>query len=75
MFKYIAWRSLFSCFNMWIIIDQLQLVFKVRIVVGISHPHTNFAKITPKFLKVEIQPINVLNTLVLISTMIQFSNM
>ena len=58
--------------NLWIIIDQLQLVFKVRIVVGISHPHANSAKTTPKFPKVEIQPIHVLNTLVLIGAMIQF---
>ena len=50
-------------------------MFKVRIVVGISHPHINFAKTTPKFPKVEIQPIHVLNTLVLTRMMIQFSNM
>ena len=50
-------------------------MFKVRIVVGISYPHTNFAKTTPKFPKVGIQPIHVLNTLVLIGTIIQFSNM
>ena len=74
-FKYITWRSLFSGFNLWIIIDQLQLVFKLRIGVGISHPHTNFAKTTPKSPKVEIQPIHAPNTLVLIGTMIQFSNM
>ena len=55
----------------------IAIVFKVRIVVGNSYPHTNFAKTTPKFPKVEIQPIFVLNinTLVLIGTMIQFSNM
>ena len=57
MFKYITWRNLFSGFNLWIIIDQL---FKARIVVGISHPHTNFAKTTPKFPKVGIQQIQIL---------------
>ena len=73
--KYITWRSLFSGFNLWIIIDQLQLVFKVRIAVGILHTHTNFAKTTPQLPKVKIRPIHVLNTIALIRMTTQFSNM